>query len=85
MGIEGFGNLIALVLLYSNGSVVSGLRSVKHNREVGGHENSLHLVGLAVDVVFDTEDDVVVGIRMAERLGLLAIVEQGHVHIQVRH
>lgn len=85
MGIEEFARLVAVVLLYSNGSVVSWLRSKEHNEEVGGHKDSLHLVALAVDVKFDSEDDAEAGIRMARRLGLLVIVEDGYVHVQVRH
>jgi uncharacterized protein YcbK (DUF882 family) len=30
-------------------TITSGCRCVKHNDEVGGKENSLHLLGLAVD------------------------------------
>lgn len=85
MGITEFTNLVALVLLFAEGSVVSWMRSRKRNRDVGGVDYSLHLVGLAVDVEFDTDDDKVRGIHMAERLGLLAIDEGDHVHIQVRH
>lgn len=84
MGINGFGNLVALVLLFAEGSVISWLRSKKRNRDVGGLDNSLHLVGLAVDVVFDDEKQRRAGMQMAERLGLFAIDEGDHVHIQVR-
>jgi len=85
VGISGFGNLVALVLLFADGSVTSWLRSKKHNEEVGGHPESLHLVGLAVDVVFDSHGQKMDGIHMAERLGLLAIDEGDHVHVQVGH
>lgn len=84
MGIAEFSNLVALVVLFASGSVVSWLRSWKRNQEVGGHESSLHLVGLAVDIVFDDDVEKKAGMQMAERLGLLAIDEGDHVHIQVR-
>jgi len=85
MSFHGFGNLVALVLGTYGGSVVSGHRSAKRNEAVGGHEFSLHLVGLAVDAEFDSAEQKEGGITMARRLGLMAIDEGDYVHIQVRH
>lgn len=84
MGLSDFTSTVALILLCYEGSVSSWLRSKKRNNEVGGHVMSLHLVGLAVDVVFDDDEQKFGGMQMAERLGLLAIDEDDHVHIQVR-
>ena len=61
----------------------SGHRTPGRNAMVGGHPNSRHLLGLAVDVILD--DDIQLGpfINDAERLGLKVIPETDHIHIQV--
>lgn len=65
-----------------NASQTSGYRTQAHNAEVGGVNNSLHLVGLAVDVVYD--NPISSGFResIAKRLGLLLIEEGDHDHLQ---
>jgi len=70
---------------WSRASVTSGLRSPERNAAVHGHERSMHLVGLAADVVY--HPNPVPGIdtakHFASRLGLLLVRESDHDHIQV--
>lgn len=65
-------------------SVTSWIRSEKRNKEVGGLVNSYHLFGLAVDVVLDNPADKGRFIKAAKQLGLDAIDEGDHVHVEVR-
>ena len=58
-----------LCVLYE-GSEISGTRSLSHNAQVNGHLNSLHLVGLARDVVFDTAKGALNATARARQLGL---------------
>ena len=52
------------------GSIISWGRSEKHNKEVGGHEDSFHLIGLAVDIFFDTQKGIQQATKLFRRLGL---------------
>ena len=63
-------------------SVTSWFRSTNRNKLVGGHANSLHLVGLAVDIIVDNPAQAQELTSFAHQLGLLAIVEKDHVHVQ---
>lgn len=65
-----------------NGSVTSGRRSKKHNDDVGGHPNSRHLYGWAIDVVLDNPVDTLTFVAECERQGLKAINESDHIHVQ---
>jgi len=67
------------------GSITSGRRSHKRNKRVGGHPRSLHLCGLAVDVVLDSENksDSVHFKVFCKRLGLKVVVESDHFHLQI--
>lgn len=65
-----------------HGSISSWGRTVKHNKDVGGVVNSYHLIWMGVDVVLDEmlvnplfESD-------AKRIGLDAIWETDHYHLQ---
>lgn len=70
--------------LSTGGSVTSGLRTAKHNATVGGVPNSLHLVALALDLVHDTTEGKHRAIELAPLLGLTALDEGDHLHIQPR-
>lgn len=66
-------------------SVTSWWRSVKRNRAVGGHPKSKHLRGLAVDVVLDSPAADKEGfVTDCVGLGLKAIDEGDHIHVQIR-
>lgn len=63
-------------------SVTSWIRSDKHNSEVNGVLKSFHPLGLAVDCVLDNPALAPNLIRDAKRLGLDAILEADHVHLE---
>jgi len=67
-----------------NFSVTSWIRSAERNKKVGGHPNSCHLYGLAVDVVLDDESQAALFLQACERLGLKAIRYQTHIHVQIQ-
>ena len=65
-------------------SETSGLRTKRRNQKVGGDSNSRHLLGMAVDVVLDSNSK---GPREAlitdaRRMGLVAVYEGDHIHLQ---
>jgi len=62
--------------------VTSWWRSPEFNRLVSGHPWSQHLVGFAIDLQVLEEDPFRIRKRL-EDIGLTAIVEEGHVHVQV--
>jgi len=64
------------------GSVSSWGRTLKHNINVGGVTNSYHLVWLGADVVLDIMEKDLVFENDAEGLGLKAIHEGDHYHLQ---
>ena len=65
-------------------SVTSWIRSEKRNKEVGGLATSYHLSGLAVDIILDNPADKARFIKAAKRLGLDAIDEGDHVHVEFK-
>ena len=66
-------------------SVTSWIRSTKHNGRVGGKSGSMHLLGLAVDVVLDDPDQTDFFILACNRIGLMALNEKDHIHVQIPH
>ncbi len=70
------------VCIKYGGSVTSWVRSKKRNRLVGGVRNSKHLLGLAVDIVFDTEEGKRKGVRELEGKGLKVLDERDHIHVE---
>ena len=79
-----FHHAVEFLCTQFGGSITSGHRSTARNAMVGGHKNSKHLDGLAVDMVLD--DPAQHGELMAacSRLGLRAIDESDHIHVQVQ-
>jgi len=65
-------------------SVTSWIRSRAHNGAVGGHPNSLHIWGLAVDIVPDNWDDLQWILADIRDAGLHYKVESDHIHIQAK-
>jgi len=78
----------------SNFHFTSGVRTVEHNREVGGAKNSAHLFGVAADVVLDAapEDPLTQGPVSASGLarewiketGGYALDERTHLHLNAK-
>lgn len=66
------------------GSVVSGFRTRSRNRDVGGKPDSLHLQGLAADVVLDFNGDDDSRHVAAFDLGLRLVIEHDHDHLEYR-
>lgn len=70
----------------NNGSVVSGLRSPTHNRDVGGSGKSRHTYrygwGLAVDAHFGSEADRDAAVREMERRGWFSYVGEDYAPTQ---
>lgn len=65
-----FAQHIIMICARYNGSVISWGRSVQHNDDVGGVDDSLHIMWLAADTVFDTVNDSVQAAQLANRVGL---------------
>jgi len=64
-------------------SMTSSLRSPARNAKVGGHVDSLHQLGLAVDLVYDLEAPALeLAQQRASRLGCRLIRESDHDHFQ---
>jgi uncharacterized protein YcbK (DUF882 family) len=63
-------------------SVTSWIRSPKRNAQVGGSVNSQHLVGLAVDIIFNDEINIANFELAARDLDLHVLVEDDHLHVQ---
>jgi peptidase M15-like protein len=68
--------------LRTGASVTSWGRTGAHNKRVGGVENSLHMVDLAVDVVYDILPELALAVQIATELGLKLIREPTHDHLQ---
>lgn len=60
-------------------TITSWWRSSKNNWDVGGVRNSLHLIGLAWDVVPVTEENI----KILQTAGLRVIDEGDHLHAQI--
>ena len=65
-----------------NYSVTSWFRSKARNKDVGGNAESFHLSGLGADCVLDSADDKPAFMKRARRLGLDAIDEGDHIHLE---
>lgn len=64
--------------------ITSGYRCEKHNKEVDGSDNSLHMEGKAVDVAVDEENQGKV-LTLAKLVGLRVIPypKRGFVHLDI--
>ena len=60
-------------------AITSWYRDPVQNQRVGGHPQSQHLYALAVDVVTARPERVA---AVARRVGLVAVIERDHVHVQ---
>lgn len=71
--------LFYLFIQHDGMTVTSWWRSPWKNREVGGVTNSLHMLGLAWDVVPPTLNNI----SRLRALGLKVIDEGDHLHVQI--
>jgi len=61
--------------------ITSGYRSVKHNKEVGGVQNSSHLFGLAADIAVGSGKERYIILNALIRAGFKRIgVAKGFIH-----
>lgn len=73
---RGLGSLQSL----SGARVTSYVRSVDHNREVGGDPHSQHLLGIAADLAPSSYRLV----QIAQSMGFGYVLDEGdHVHVQL--
>jgi len=82
MGLSEFMYLVAAICFRWKCSVTSWIRTEEHNKTIGGHPESLHRWGLAVDIVADDQNDlqwILADIREAK---LHYKVESDHIHVQ---
>jgi hypothetical protein len=64
-------------------SATSWFRTAAHNHAVGGVVHSAHVVGLAVDVVYNDPVPLMAErVEWAKRLGLRLVAEGDHDHLQ---
>jgi hypothetical protein len=73
---------VILLCAKHRGSVSSWGRTPKHNKDVGGVENSIHQLWLGCDVVLDDMKKWAPFEKDAELLGLIPIFELSHYHLQ---
>lgn len=67
--------------------VTSGYRCKKHNKEVGGAENSYHMRGMAADIYSKKYSPDALG-RYAEEIDFDTIIvypEKGFIHLDIRN
>ena len=76
-------DIVRYVCLTEGCSVTSWIRTPKRNKRVGGVPHSKHLSGLAVDLVPDSRDwkPIIHAFRIR---GLKVLVENDHLHVQVK-
>ena len=65
-------------------SVTSWLRTIDRNAKVGGLPKSLHLSGLAVDVVLDNKEETDVFKEACNSIGVYCYDEGDHLHLYER-
>lgn len=72
------------LILAEDGSVISWRRSKKHNAAIPDSvSNSLHLIGLAMDVQFDTQDQKNRFAVRARSAGFQTVVKNTVVHVEL--
>ena len=76
-----FAELVYAYSLVFSASTTSGTRTLAHNAKVGGVAKSAHLVGLAVDVVYDGARPGVEADNWLAARGLKRIIEGDHDHL----
>lgn len=64
-------------------SVQSWGRSVQHNRDVKGQDDSMHLYFLAIDCTLDDPSETPEFIAACKRLGLVVVKDPKYLHVQI--
>ena len=82
MDLNHFAHVTLFLCKLHRGSVKSWIRSEQHNAAEGGVPDSWHLDGLAADITTDDPSRKPFLIVDAAKLGLDAIDEGNHVHIE---
>jgi len=77
-----FVNRVILLRIRWGFSVTSWGRTDQYNKEVGGINGSWHLYWLGLDVVLDKMVKNIEFEKDADRLGVLALFEGDHYHLQ---
>lgn len=85
MNVACFAFLINTLTTIYPASVTSWFRTEARNRDVGGSPDSLHQIGLAVDLIFQRESDRASFTQAAKRLGLQCVFEGDHLHVEFDH
>ena len=65
----------------------SGDRTPRHNQSVGGAPSSWHVKGLAIDLIYDSQDELLTATRLAIERGFLGIemdITNCHLHLDGR-
>jgi Peptidase M15 len=77
-----FASAIMAYCSATTGSVTSWGRTRTHNTQVGGVEDSAHMLWVAADVTYDTPPLPALRDKLAKRLGLFIVHEGDHDHLQ---
>jgi hypothetical protein len=77
-----FANRVFALCFKHQGSLSSWGRTLKHNKDVGGVEDSYHMLWLGADVVLNVMEKNGKFESDAGELGLKAILEGDHYHLQ---
>jgi len=82
MTIGEFWEKVTVICLRYDGKVISGPRSPKWNKEVGGVASSYHVDGLAADIQLRTDPDKADAAIHARKLGMWVQVKNNVIHVQ---
>lgn len=79
---ENFAATLDHLAITHGASITSTRRTAARNKAVGGRPDSLHMSGLAGDLVPDDLRQAPAVVVHAQALGLEAFIEADHVHIE---